>query len=177
MNTQQGAEGAGGVEGDPPARGDGGVDERVAQLEAERNELNDKYLRTLADYHNSQRRAVANEREARVQGVTGVVLNVLPVLDNFDLALGQDPAKATAQQIIGGVKLIRDELVRVLQNQGVSVISPAPNSEFDPNQHQAVVQMHAESVEPGRIVATLQPGYMLGERVIRPAKVSVKPQE
>src|SRR5438132_566769 len=102
-------------------------EQRIAELEAERDAINDKYLRTLADYQNSQRRAATNEREARVQGVTGVVLNVLNVVDHFDLALGQDPSTASAEQIIGGVKLIRDELLRVLQNQGVVMINPGPN--------------------------------------------------
>src|SRR5438045_8520601 len=66
-------------------------EQRIAELESERDALNEKYLRTLADYHNSQRRAAANEREARLQGVTGVVLNVLQVVDQLTLALTQDP--------------------------------------------------------------------------------------
>lgn len=162
------------------ATGDAGaasLEQRVAQLEAERNELHEKYLRTVADYQNSRRRAVANEREAWLQGATGVILNVLTVMDHFDLALGQDPAKATAEQILSGVRLIRDELMRVLSHQGVTVISPAPNDEFDFHRHEAVTQADAEGVEPGRIVATLQAGYAMGDRVIRPAKVSVKPKE
>jgi molecular chaperone GrpE len=150
------------------------LERRLADLEAERHAINEKYLRTLADYHNSQRRAVSNEREARLQGVSSVVLNVLPVLDHFDLALAQDPGKATAQQIAGGVKLIRDELMRVLQNHGVALINPEPNEEFDPNRHQAVMQAQAEGIEPGHVVQTLQPGYAMGERIIRPAKVTVQ---
>jgi molecular chaperone GrpE len=163
---------AGGAEG-----ADASAEQRLAEVEAERTAINEKYLRTLADYHNSQRRAAANEREARLQGVTGVVLNVLGVVDHFDLALGQDPSKASAESILGGVKLIRDELLRVLQNQGVALISPEPGDEFDPHQHQAVVQSNAPDIEPGHVVATLQAGYALGERIIRPAKVSVKPKD
>src|SRR4051794_17838870 len=111
MNTPE-QSGTGGSES--AGRGATGQDleRRLADLEAERDAINEKYLRTLADYHNSQRRAVSNEREARTQGVSSVVLNVLPLIDHFDLALGQDPAKATAQQIIGGVKMIRDELIK-----------------------------------------------------------------
>ena len=90
-------------------------------------------------------------------------------------ALAQDPAKATTESIVSGVKVIRDELMRVLQNHGVKVIESAKNSPFEPSIHQAVMQVDSPDVEPGHIVATLQPGFMLGERVIRPATVTVRP--
>jgi molecular chaperone GrpE len=159
-------------------RGEGGESaEQLSQLAAERDEAQQKYLRTLADYQNSQRRAVANEREARTQGVTSVVLGVLPVLDHFELALGQDPRAVKADQIMAGVQVIRDELLRVLQRFGVEVVSPQPNEEFDPMRHQAVVQQDVEGIEPGNVVATLQSGYVMGERVVRPATVSVRPRQ
>jgi molecular chaperone GrpE len=150
--------------------------QQIAKLEAERDDLNQRYLRTLADYQNSQRRAVSNEKEAKQQGIGSVVMNVLSVLDHFDLALAQDPAKATAESIISGVKVIRDELMKVLQNHGVTVIQPPVNGEFNPSIHQAVVQAQHDDVEPGHIVSTLQPGYMMGDRVIRPAMVSIRPR-
>lgn len=145
------------------------------RLRAELDDLNSRYLRTLADYQNSQRRHAANEREARQQGVTSVLLNVLTVVDHFDLALSQDPARSTADQIIGGVKVIRDELLKVLQNHGVTTVLAWPNEQFDPRLHEAVMQDAAEGIKPGHVVATLQAGYKLGDRVIRPAKVSVAP--
>jgi molecular chaperone GrpE len=147
--------------------------QEIARLQAVCDDLNQKYLRTLADYQNSQRRAVSNEREAKQQGITSVVLNVVTVLDHFDLALAQDPAKASVESIVSGVKVIRDELMRVLQNHGVKVIESPRNGEFDPSIHQAVMQVDAPDVEPGRIVATLQPGFLLNDRVIRPATVTV----
>jgi molecular chaperone GrpE len=102
---------------------------------------------------------------------------VIPVLDHFDLALGQDPAKVTADQIVSGVKVIRDELLKVLQRHGVNLIEPKPNDEFDPTRHQAVLQQQDEAIEPGHIVQTLQMGYALNDRAIRPASVSVRPTE
>ncbi|MFN0131573.1 MAG: nucleotide exchange factor GrpE [Phycisphaerales bacterium] len=149
---------------------------QIASLTAERDDLNQKYLRALADNHNLGRRAASNEREAKQQGITSVALNVVTVLDHFDLALAQDPATATAAQIVSGVRVIRDELMRVLQNYDVTPIQPQPNDEFDPNRHQAVVQQPSDTVEPGRIVATLKVGYSLGERLIRPAMVSIRPK-
>ena len=151
------------------------ADARLDDLRRQLDELNSKYLRTLADYQNSQRRAAANESEARQQGVTGVVRAVLTVVDHFDLALAQDMSRASAAQIAQGVRVIRDELAKVLQNQGVTPILPEPNTPFDPMQHEAVMQQPGPGVEPGHITAALQAGYMLGSRVIRPAKVSVAP--
>jgi molecular chaperone GrpE len=150
---------------------------RVDDLQRERDAFQEKYIRTLADYQNSQRRASLNEREAKAQGIRGVVLNILTVLDHFDLALGVDTSKANAEQVVNGVRVIRDELMRTLTSHGVSLVNPAPNDEFDPQKHQAVVQENAEGVEPGRIVRTLQPGYSLDDRLIRPAMVAVKPKE
>jgi molecular chaperone GrpE len=150
---------------------------QIARLQQQVEELNTKYLRTVADYQNVARRGAKDADEAKYQGMKSVVLNVLTVLDHFDLALSQDVKKVSADQIVGGVRVIRDELMKVLQNHGVELIAPAANTEFDPNWHQAVTQQDAPDVEPGHIVATLQAGYRLGDRVVRPAMVSVKPTE
>lgn len=147
----------------------------LAKLKQQIEELNSKYLRTVADYQNVARRSVKDAGEAEYQGMKSVIQSVVPVLDHFDLALSQDVKKASAQQIVGGVRVIRDELVKVLQSHGVEIIAPEPNAEFDPNLHQAVTHQEAPKVEPGRIVATLQAGYKLDDRLIRPAMVSVRP--
>jgi len=150
-----------------------GIVEAFRATLAQRDDWHDRFVHLGADYQNFQRRAANNEREARTSATVGVVQNVLPVLDHFDLALEQDPDKATAEQIIGGVSMIRDELQRVLGTFGVSKIEPAPGDEFDPSQHEAMLQQPTDEVEPGRVVKTLGAGYILGERVIRPAKVII----
>jgi molecular chaperone GrpE len=160
---------------DAAAPGENEVDQAIAKLTAERDELNQKYLRTVADYQNAQRRSTREQEEARRQGITSVVQNVLTVVDHFDLALMQDPSKATAEQIKRGVAVIRDELLKVLQAYGVQDINPAQGEEFDPHKHQAVMHTENEAVPPGHVVSTLQAGYALGDRVIRPARVSVRP--
>lgn len=139
----------------------------------ERDDWHDRFVHLGADFQNYQRRAANNEREARTSATVGVVQNVLPVLDHFDLALEQDPATATAEQIIGGVSMIRDEFQRVLGTFGVTKIEPVPGDEFDPSKHEAMLQQPTDEVEPGRVVKTLGAGYMLGDRVIRPAKVII----
>jgi len=129
--------------------------------------------RTAADYQNFRRRAAQNEHEARQLAAAGVVQSIVSVMDYFDLALKQNPETATVQQVIGGVEMIRSELLRLLGNHGVGIIEPGGGAEFNPRQHEAVEHEPAEGVEPGRVVACRSPGYTLGDRVIRPAKVAV----
>lgn len=157
---------------------------RANELEQQLADAQNRYLHSLADYQNYQRRALLNEQEAKSQGRSQVVQSLLGVLDNFDLALNVDTAKTSPEQVINGVKIIKDEILRVLQSHGVGILSPVKGDEFDPNIHQAVVRQEADDVEAGRIVATLQPGYTLRtslpghpiqDRVIRPAMVAVKP--
>ncbi|RMH10377.1 MAG: nucleotide exchange factor GrpE [Planctomycetota bacterium] len=140
---------------------------------AEHDELFNRFQRLAADYQNFQRRAAANEREARTSATIGVVQSVLPVMDHFDLALSQDTSTATAEQIAGGVRMIRDELMRVLQGFGVTMINPSPGESFDPSEHEAMLQQPSDDVEPGHVLQVLGVGYRLGDRVIRPAKVIV----
>jgi molecular chaperone GrpE len=169
---------------DKPDEGGGGegsprVEELQAELEkvmAERDEAKSAYLRALADFQNFQRRSLENEREAKRQGVTSLLLSVVPVMDHFDLALAHNPESMTASQVVEGVRVIREELLRVLGQHGVTVVNPAPNDELDPNRHHAVLHQPAEGVEPGRISRTLQVGYMLGDRLIRAANVAIAPE-
>jgi len=151
----------------------------AAALRAELDEVNDRWKRAMADFQNYQRRAGQNEQEARRQGITAVVMSVVPVLDHFDLALSQkmEGDSTAAASILEGVKVIRAELVRALEKHGVRVIQPAPNDPFDPMRHEAIMHQAAENVEPGHIASTFQPGFELGDRTIRSAKVAVAPGE
>ncbi len=158
---------------------EGAMEERIQALVSELEDAKSRTLRVMADYHNYQKRALLNEQVARQAGVSSVAGSVFPVLDHFDLALAQDPSKASAQQIIDGVKVIREELLKALARHGVTVVAPAPGDLFEPGRHEAIMQQTAEGIGPGRIVATFQAGYILtesgSERVLRPAKVSVSP--
>lgn len=133
----------------------------------------DKLQRLGADYQNFQRRSRQNERESRELASMGVVQSLLQVLDFFDMALKQDPDTATAAQVIGGVEMIKSEFLRVLGAQGVQPVTPSTGDEFDPLKHEAIERTEQTNVEPGRVVETRSPGYAMGERVMRPAKVVV----
>lgn len=154
------------------------LNDKLAQLTAELDDAKARALRLMADYQNYQRRAYLNEDVAKQQGIASVVASVVPVLDHFDIALNQDPAKASAQQIIDGVRVIREELLKALAQRGVGVIAPQPNDEFFPGRHEAIMQQPADGILPGHIVQCYQLGYTLGpDRVLRPAKVVVAPAE
>lgn len=175
------------LEGGGGSGGSGGgasseLQAKVTKLEQDLAEANSRALRAMADFQNYQKRSLMNESIAKASGVAGVVTGVVTVLDHFDLALQQDITKVTAEQLIGGVKVIREELIRVLQLHGVGIVNPKPGDDFVPGIHEAIMQQHAEGIAPGKVVATFQAGYTLaggaaggGERVLRPAKVSVAP--
>ena len=147
--------------------------EALAIVAAQRDEHFDKLQRLGADYQNFQRRARQNERESRELASMGTIQSLIPLLDFFDMALKQNPETATAAQVIGGVEMIKTEFVRVLGNQGVQAVSPAAGDEFDPLRHEAIERTSETNVEVGRVVETRSPGYSMGERVIRPAKVVI----
>jgi molecular chaperone GrpE len=150
---------------------------RIADLEQSLEAEKSKALRLMADFQNYQRRAFLNEVAARQRGVSEVASSVVGVVDHFDIALGYDSANATAAQVIEGVRVIREELLRALHKHGVSLVNPQPGDEFQPGRHEAIMQQATEGVEAGRIAKTFQAGYALkdgdAERIIRPAKVVV----
>lgn len=145
----------------------------IAELEAKLADAEARALRAMADFQNFQRRAAANEIEARKQGVTSVLSSLLPVMDNFELALAQDTTNMSASQLLGGVEMVRAEFERALANQGISFIRPKRGDEFNPGMHEAVTRHPDKDVPPGAIVDAFQTGYRLGDRVLRPAKVVV----
>jgi len=152
--------------------------DEAGELRQQVGELQLKYQRALADYRNYQQRAVANERQARVAGEADVLQSVVRILDYFDMALQQDPEKVSAEQILGGVRLIKDELVRAIGSHGVSRIEPSPGEEFDPLRHEAVEQVEpTDQAGPGEVARLAQPGYQHADRVLRPAKVGVARSE
>jgi molecular chaperone GrpE len=154
---------------------------RVDQLQLEAETANSRAVRALADFQNYQRRATLNEQAARVSGASSVAMSVIQALDTFDIALRATDANASAEQVLRGVRVIQEELLRALEKHGVVQITPMPNDEFLPGVHEAVMQQAREGVSPGHIVDTFQPGFILrgaeGERVLRAAKVIVAPKE
>jgi molecular chaperone GrpE len=104
-----------------------------------------------------------------------VARSLMPVLDSMDLSLAQNAATVTVEQMMQAISMLRSEMNRALEKSGIQRIEPKRGDEFDPHLHEAVMQQPAEGLDGGRIAATFQVGYQLGESRLRPAKVSVTP--
>jgi molecular chaperone GrpE len=149
----------------------------TAALEAAAD-FKDKLLRTLAEMENLRKRTEREIADARVYGVTGFARDVLAVADNMHRALGtvgpeqREQADPKVKALIEGVDLTERELMKVLEKYGVTKFSPA-GEKFDPNVHQAMYEVKDSDLPPGYVAQVIQAGYMLGERVLRPALVGV----
>jgi molecular chaperone GrpE len=129
--------------------------------------------RALADFKNFQRRAGEEEQRMTRIASASAFRSVLPVLDQLQLAIQQDLEAVSSEQVLEGVRIAGDELVKILSDHGVTAIEPAAGDAFEPRRHEAMMNMDSEEYESGQIVQVLQVGFHLGEQVLRPAKVSV----
>lgn len=159
--------------GTEPTTDESAIDELRRQVE----ERQSAYLRALADFQNFQRRAGENEVRAKDRGIAQVARALVPVLEQMDLALGHDLSAMDSAKLAGAVDMIRRELLKALEGQGITRVDPKPGDEFDPMRHEAVMQQPAEGIEPGCIASCFQAGYRFGDVSLRPAKVAVTPKE
>jgi molecular chaperone GrpE len=150
----------------------------VAEATREAAQYKDKLLRTLAEMENLRKRTEREVLDARAYGIAGFARDVLAVADNMhraleaigpDLREGADPK---VKALIEGVELTERELMKILERNGVRKFSPQ-GEKFDPNFHQAMYEVPTSDQPPGHVAQVIQAGYMLGERVLRPALVAV----
>jgi len=149
------------------------ADDLVRHLQAELDEAIEARKRALADFKNYQRRAADNEQRAATMARAQLTRSIMPALDHFDLALAHDASQMTLENLLQAVRIVRDEFSKALASQGVERIEPATGEAFDPHRHQAVKREASPGAAPNSIVAVYQPGYALGEMVLRPATVVV----
>lgn len=139
-----------------------------AELEAERN----KYLRLMADFDNYKRRAVKDRQEAEKFRAQSLLVDLLPVLDNFERALTTATGSEESSSLLKGVEMVQKSLHEAVKREGLEEIKSV-GEQFDPNVHQAVMQEKDDSAEAGSVLMELQKGYTLKGRVLRPAMVKV----
>jgi molecular chaperone GrpE len=153
-------------------------DEQLAAAMRESAELKDKVLRTLAEMENLRRRTEREVGDARTYGIASFARDVLGIADNMQRALdaarqelsgSTDPGVNT---LLEGVELTERELLKALERNGVKRFDPQ-GEKFDPNLHQAMYEVPDPSVPSGMVMQVIQPGYMIGERILRPALVAV----
>lgn len=146
---------------------------RIAELEARNVELADAYLRAKAEADNTRRRADEEIAKSRKFAVEGFAESLLPVKDSLEAALATHASgQGSLEQVLEGVNITLRQLVQALERNKVVEISPPVGTKFDPHQHQAISVVPADQ-DANTVVMVLQKGYLIAERVLRPALVTV----
>jgi molecular chaperone GrpE len=169
QNTVKKTEG----EGEPRREGASAQEEQQLSIEQQKmEECLDLLRQTQADFVNYRRRMSQEQAEGRIVAQSALLSYLLPVLDDFRRAVGAVPPELAAHPWVQGLFLIARRLMTLLDQLGVRQIG-VPGEPFDPRWHEAIMTEARADVPPGTILHVAQPGYVLGERVIRPAQVSV----
>ncbi len=143
----------------------------VEELRREKDALHDRLLRTAAEFDNYRKRVERERREFMDQTTADVVAGLLPVVDNLERAL-QAGATPESDALRKGVEMIHQQMLELLRKHGVEPIQ-ALGADFDPNFHQAVFHEESDAHREGEVMEELQRGYMLRDRLVRPAMVKV----
>lgn len=153
------------------------IDE-VELLRGENAELKDRLLRALADTENTRRRSEREKTDASLYAITKFARDVLQVADNFQRAIeacppdARESASPQVKAVIDGVEATERQLLSMLETHGVKKIE-TDGAKFDPNLHQAIAEVPAEGTPRGIVVTTIQTGYTIADRLLRPAMVTV----
>lgn len=146
------------------------VETQLAELQARHTEVSDAYLRAKAEAENTRRRGEEEVAKARKFAIDGFAESLLPVRDSLEAAIALE--SATKEQLLEGVHATLRQLAQALERNRVLPIEPPAGTRFDPHQHQAISSVPSDQ-EPNTVVALLQKGYLIADRVLRPALVTV----
>lgn len=150
-------------------------DEAAAEAEKlskELDDLNQKFLRVAADFENYKRRTNLEREDLLKYSNAKLVGELLPVIDNFELGLKNASDSPEVQNFLKGVEMIYAQLIAILEKEGLQKIA-AVGEAFDPNRHEAVMQVPDDSVEDDTVVEELRAGYQFKDKILRPAMVKV----
>lgn len=144
-------------------------------IKAERDEFKDRFIRALADAENSRKRSERDRREAEQYGGSKLARDLLPVYDNMKRAVeaATDEQKEVSAALIEGVELTMRELLNTFKKHGIVPISPQVGDKFDPQLHQAMFEAPVPETTAGDIIQVAAEGFMLHDRLLRPAQVGV----
>ncbi|WJM60448.1 nucleotide exchange factor GrpE [Bacillus amyloliquefaciens] len=145
---------------------------QIDELQGLLDEKENKLLRVQADFENYKRRSRLEMEAAQKYRSQNVVTEILPALDNFERALQVEAESEQTKSLLQGMEMVRRQLIDALEKEGVEAIE-AVGQEFDPNLHQAVMQVEDENFGSNIVIEELQKGYKLKDRVIRPSMVKV----
>ncbi|MFC2969975.1 nucleotide exchange factor GrpE [Acidimangrovimonas pyrenivorans] len=164
---------------DELAGAEGGEDifdtSEIEQLRAERDEMRERFMRALADAENARKRGERDRREAEQYGGSKLARDMLPVYDNLSRALAAvtEEQRETQKSLLEGIELTMRELLNVFSKHGIVLISPEVGETFDPNQHEAMFEAPLPGTQAGQIIQVMTEGFMLHDRLLRPAQVGV----
>ncbi|MBE0453442.1 nucleotide exchange factor GrpE [Roseovarius autotrophicus] len=147
----------------------------IDALRAERDAFQDRFMRALADAENARKRSEKDRREAEQYGGSRLARDMLPVHDSLKRALEtitEDQRNASAA-LVEGIELTLRELVNVFSKHGITVIDPQPGDKFDPRHHEAMFEAPVPGTRAGEIIQVSAQGFMLHDRILRPAQVGV----
>lgn len=145
------------------------------ELKAERDEYKDRWMRAMADAENARKRADKARRDAEQYGGSRLARDMLPVYDNMKRAIESitEEQKENASAVIEGIELTMRELLNVFKKHGLEMIRPEVGDKFDPNQHEAMFEAPVPGTKAGDIIQVSAEGFMLHDRLLRPAQVGV----
>jgi molecular chaperone GrpE len=149
--------------------------DELEALRAERDDFRDKFMRALADAENSRKRADKQRREAEQYGGSKLARDMLPVYDNLQRAMDavSDEQREAMGAMLEGLELTLRELKNTFKKHGIEVIAPEVGDKFDPNEHEAMFEAPVPGTNAGEIIQVSAVGFMLHDRLLRPAQVGV----
>jgi molecular chaperone GrpE len=155
-----------------------GMDAEIEALRAERDEFRDRYMRALADAENIRKRGERDRREAEQYGGSKLARDLLPVYDNLRRALdtaadAEQAENSATKALIEGVELTLRELLATFNRHGMKPVNPQTGDAFDPQLHQAMFEAPLPGTKAGDIIQVMTEGFMLHDRLLRPAQVGV----
>jgi molecular chaperone GrpE len=149
------------------------VDE-LAALRAERDEFKDRFMRALADAENSRKRSDRDRREAEQYGGSKLARDMIPVYDNMKRALeASGDTGESAKALVEGVELTMRSLLNIFEKHGIRLLSPEVGDRFDPEVHEAMFEAPLPDTNAGDIIQVMGEGFMLHDRLLKPAQVGV----
>tara|TARA_B100001123_G_C15039015_1_gene918680 strand:- start:161 stop:796 length:636 start_codon:yes stop_codon:yes gene_type:complete len=148
------------------------VQARLEEAYGKRDELQNKYLRTVAELDNLRKRAARDREEISTRIKANLIGDLLPTMDAFRLGMEDARKREEAKGVVDGFAMVLTQFESVLGENGLSLIDPC-GEPFDPNLHEAVARENSEDVDEGLVLSTVRVGYKLGERLLRPAAVVI----
>lgn len=151
------------------------IESRLIELEAERDQLKDRLMRALAEAENIRKRADRDARDAATYGATKLARDLLTVYDNLDRALeaADESLRETHPGFLEGIELTRRELINAFAKHRIEKVVPEKGEKFDPNRHQAMFEAPVPGAASGTVIEVMQAGFVIADRLLRPALVGV----